>query len=44
VTLWTIEGGGHGWPKTTGRSNVAVSPAGIAATELIWAFFEAHPR
>jgi polyhydroxybutyrate depolymerase len=44
VTLWTIDGGGHGWPKETGRSNVAVTPAGISATELIWAFFAAHPR
>lgn len=44
VTLWTIEGGGHGWPKETGRSSVGVSPSGISATALIWAFFAAHPR
>ncbi|MFN8634522.1 MAG: PHB depolymerase family esterase [Chloroflexota bacterium] len=44
VTLWTIQGGGHGWPKVDGRQNVAVSPAGISATELIWAFFARHPR
>ena len=44
VTLWTIEGGGHGWPKVRGRSSVGVSPSGIAATELTWAFFAAHPR
>jgi polyhydroxybutyrate depolymerase len=44
VTLWTIEGGGHGWPKVGGRSSVGVSPSGISATELIWAFFAAHPR
>jgi polyhydroxybutyrate depolymerase len=44
VTLWTIEGGGHGWPKVDGRANVAVTPAGISATELIWAFFAAHPQ
>jgi polyhydroxybutyrate depolymerase len=44
VTLWTIEGGGHGWPKQTGRSTVAVSPSGISASELTWAFFAAHPR
>jgi polyhydroxybutyrate depolymerase len=44
VTLWTSEGGGHGWPKVDGRQNVAVSPAGISATELIWSFFEQHPR
>jgi polyhydroxybutyrate depolymerase len=44
VTLWTVEGGGHGWPKMTGRSSVAVAPSGISATELTWAFFAAHPR
>jgi polyhydroxybutyrate depolymerase len=44
VTLWTIDGGGHGWPKVNGRSNVGVSAAGISATELIWQFFEAHAR
>ena len=44
VTLWTIQGGGHGWPKTSGFASVAVSPAGISATELIWAFFADHPR
>jgi polyhydroxybutyrate depolymerase len=44
VTLWTIQGGGHGWPTLTGTPSDAVSPAGISATELIWAFFAAHPR
>jgi poly(3-hydroxybutyrate) depolymerase len=44
VTLWTIEGGGHGWPKVSGRSNVGVSAAEISATELIWQFFAAHAR
>ena len=31
-----IEGGGHGWPQGGRKS--------VAATELIWAFFVAHPR
>jgi polyhydroxybutyrate depolymerase len=44
VTLWTIQGGGHGWPKVDGRASVAVSPAGLSATELIWAYFAAHGR
>lgn len=44
VTLWTIEGGGHGWPKVGGRSSVGVGPSGISATEQIWSFFAAHPR
>ena len=44
VTLWTIEGGDHGWPKVGGRPSVGVSPSGISATELTWAFFARHPR
>ena len=44
VTLWTIDAGGHGWPTRTGRENAASTPAGIAASELIWEFFAAHPR
>lgn len=44
VTLWTIQGGGHGWPKADGRPTIAVSPAGISATDLLWAFFAQHPR
>jgi polyhydroxybutyrate depolymerase len=44
VTLWTIQGGGHGWPKVSGRASVGVSPSGIAATELIWQFFAGHTR
>ncbi|HZO27104.1 MAG TPA: PHB depolymerase family esterase [Chloroflexota bacterium] len=48
VTLWTIDGGGHEWPKTHASVQPAmrtVTGAGdISATELIWAFFAAHPR
>jgi polyhydroxybutyrate depolymerase len=44
VTLWTIEGGGHGWPTVGDRASVGLSLAGIGATELIWAFFAAHGR
>ena len=36
VALYSIEGGGHGWPRSRRRS--------VPATEVIWAFFEAHPR
>lgn len=36
VVFYTLEGWGHGWPRG-GRGSVA-------ATELIWEFFEAHPR
>ena len=36
VAFYSIEGGGHGWPRGGSKS--------VAATELIWEFFEAHPR
>lgn len=36
VAFYSIEGFGHGWPQGDRKS--------VAATELIWAFFEAHPR
>jgi len=36
VRLYSIEGGGHGWPQKGKKS--------VAATELIWEFFKAHPR
>lgn len=34
VTLYTVAGGGHDWPRADG--------AGIDATDVIWAFFRAH--
>ena len=36
VAFYSIEGFGHGWPQGDRKS--------VAATELIWAFFETHPR
>jgi polyhydroxybutyrate depolymerase len=36
VHFYSIEGGNHGWPQGGSKS--------VAATELIWEFFEAHPR
>lgn len=36
VALYSIEGGDHGWPRGGSKS--------VSATELIWEFFEAHPR
>ena len=36
VVFYSIEGGDHGWPQGGSRS--------VAATKLIWEFFEAHPR
>lgn len=48
VTLWTIDGGGHEWPKTHASIRPATmtptKPADVSATELIWSFFAAHPR
>jgi polyhydroxybutyrate depolymerase len=32
VVLYTINGGGHGWPSE------------IPTNDLIWRFFEQHPR
>ena len=36
VHFYSIEGGNHGWPQGGSKS--------VAATKLIWEFFEAHPR
>ena len=37
VTLVTIVNGGHGWPVVDSNSE-------LSATDLIWDFFEAHPK
>ncbi|MGH2632270.1 MAG: alpha/beta hydrolase family esterase [Tepidiformaceae bacterium] len=47
VTLYVVQGGGHTWPGAA--DNVPYGGAGattheINASELIWAFFAAHPR
>jgi polyhydroxybutyrate depolymerase len=44
VTLWTVEGGGHAWPKPQTPVSPPGTTADISATELTWAFFAAHPR
>ncbi|HUY89284.1 MAG TPA: PHB depolymerase family esterase [Pirellulales bacterium] len=45
VVLFTIEGGGHTWP---GRSSIfqtlGPSTRQIVANDLMWEFFEKHPR
>ena len=47
VELYTIEGGGHTWPGASfdleSRGLGRTTPD-LVATEVIWAFFEAHPR
>lgn len=36
VELYVVEGGGHTWP--------GAAPGEISATDLMWEFFEAHPK
>ena len=46
VVLYTIEGGGHDWPGAAfgpGPYPDGIAP-GLYATDVIWGFFEAHPR
>ena len=42
--LYTVAGGGHGWPGTPDTSRVGDTTDSVSATELIWEFFAAHPR
>ena len=47
VILWTLEDGGHTWPG--GKSSLPEKQVGkvntdISAQELMWQFFEAHPK
>lgn len=45
VTLVTIEGGGHMWPGgKPGRHSADTPNQAINASEVMWEFFEAHPR
>jgi polyhydroxybutyrate depolymerase len=48
VALYRIEGGGHTWPGSEFSRAIesAVGPTtfSINADEVMWAFFEAHPR
>lgn len=43
VTLYAIEGGGHGWPGGLGPHAGPLS-RDLDATEAIWDFFERHAR
>lgn len=47
VVLYTVEGGGHTWPG--GKQYLPIALIGrvnrdIDATQLIWEFFDSHPR
>ena len=44
VVLYTVEGGRHGWPGSERALAVLDSTDSIDASEIIWEFFEAHPR
>jgi len=45
VVFYRIDGGGHVWPGRTPDSFL-LGPAvpSLDATEIIWRFFEKHPR
>jgi polyhydroxybutyrate depolymerase len=44
VVLTTIRGGGHAWPGSIGRPGADPPTQEISASELMWAFFERHPK
>ena len=47
VELYTIEGGGHTWPGSSfdlASRGLGATTQELDATEVLWAFFEAHPR
>jgi polyhydroxybutyrate depolymerase len=45
VELYSVIGGGHAWPGgMPGREGAAVPTQEISASEIMWEFFEAHPK
>jgi polyhydroxybutyrate depolymerase len=44
VILYTREGGDHIWPGSESGEQMEGTPANINATDVIWDFFESHPR
>ena len=45
VVLYTIEGGTHSWPGGQKGSAIGDEPSmEVSATEVMWRFFNAHPR
>jgi polyhydroxybutyrate depolymerase len=44
VELYAVEGGGHTWPGAAIDIPLGATTHEISATDLMWAFFEAHPR
>ena len=44
VALYTIKGGGHAWPGGRWGWRFGVVPSDLPSTDIIWEFFEAHPK
>jgi len=45
VTLYTINGGQHAWPGgQTGQAGADQPTSTISATQLMWQFFQQHPK
>jgi polyhydroxybutyrate depolymerase len=44
VELYAVEGGGHTWPGALIDIPLGATTHEISATDLMWAFFEAHPK
>jgi polyhydroxybutyrate depolymerase len=44
VELYAVEGGGHTWPGAAIDIPLGATTHEISATDLMWAFFEAHPK
>lgn len=42
VRLYTVAGGGHGWPGTLDPKRTGDTTAEVSATDLIWEFFVTH--
>jgi hypothetical protein len=43
VQLYAVDGGGHTWPGAIDVPRLGYTTHQISATDLIWAFFAAHP-
>jgi polyhydroxybutyrate depolymerase len=43
VELYAVDGGGHTWPGSFNVPSLGYTTHQISATDLIWAFFSAHP-
>jgi polyhydroxybutyrate depolymerase len=44
VVVYELAEMGHAWPGATGDDRLAAPDAPISATDLLWRFFQRHPR